>query len=424
MSEALARAIVGALGVDPAGASREWRGFGGRQWGRTLPWLDLSGLALYFRDRIAAAGALALLPDAVRGRLDLCDADNRARAADAASEIFALSALFRGAGLRHAVLKGLSMVPDYCADAALRTQYDQDLLFDPDSLGAVDALLGSRGYTPKSSAEHPVVYKLPSKPVRFPDSSRGFYSRHLSRPVEVHVRLWDTAHDNIDIPLQTDWLSRSVEQRIGGQPLRVLAGEDALVFQVLHAFHHILGNWCRLSILFEISHFVGRRAADHAFWSAFLERIRPVRGVADMAFVVFSLAEEIFGERIPEHVRTALHTPRSPALRLWIERYGAVSALGNFRGDKFSLFLHEEFVADRASWRQIRMRRLFPAHRPHRPSALVFQRGFSLAGKARMECMHALRRLRFHGVSAARYALEYPRWILLRHARLRSALPL
>src|SRR2546426_4391090 len=51
---------------------------------------------------------------------------------------------------------------------------------------------------------------------------------------------------------------------------------------------------------------------------------------------------------------------------LWIERYGRPSALANFRSNKYSLFLHREFVEDPAAWAGIRRQRLFPARRPHR----------------------------------------------------------
>jgi len=106
------------------------------------------------------------------------------------------------------------------------------------------------------------------------------------------------------------------------------------------------------------------------------------------------------------------------ALALWTERYGRSSALANFRNDKYSLFLHREFVEDPADWAGIRRQRLFPTHRPHRPPAVVFQRGFSRWGQLRMESFHALSRLKFHAISAFGYALEYPQWTHYRSARV------
>jgi hypothetical protein len=190
------------------------------------------------------------------------------------------------------------------------------------------------------------------------------------------------------------------------------------LFQVLHAFKHILRNWCRLSVFLEVAWFLNRRSSDSAFWSGFAARIETVRWAREATYLVFTLAEQLFGGVIPGRLRDALRSPLTPPLDLWIERYGRQSAVSNFNNDKCSLFLHREFVDDPSEWAAIRRRRLFPLQRPHRPPAVVFQRGFSAIGRIWMEKSHAFRRFKFHGSAGLRYLIEYPRWVVLRRLRL------
>src|SRR5262249_20833935 len=143
-----------------------------------------------------------------------------------------------------------------------------------------------------------------------------------------------------------------------------LGDEDALVFQVLHAFRHILRNWCRLSVFLEIAWSLNRRSSDSLFWTRFAYRINQLRWVPEATMVVFTLAKHLFGAPIPEEIKKQLTPARYPVLALWTERYGRRSALANFRNDKNTLFLHREFVEDSAAWAGIRRRRLFPIQRP------------------------------------------------------------
>jgi hypothetical protein len=95
---------------------------------------------------------------------------------------------------------------------------------------------------------------------------------------------------------------------------------------------------------------------------------------------------------------------------LWIEKYGRRSALANFRGDKYSLILHAQFIDDPAAWSVIRRQRLFPCRRPHRPPAEVFQRGFSRWEKWRVNGSHGLGRFKFHARAVLTYAWARIEW--------------
>ena len=421
MNRSLPEAILDQLASTRAEAlpGARWRCFSEREWKQALMWLDLSGLAIYFHDEMKRSNGLDALPDGARRSLERRRADNRLRTVRIAEELAALCTSFAQARVRYAVLKGLALVPDYCSDPALRTQYDHDVLLDSASLAAAAVVMEKAGYRRKNTeGASVVVYRPPEPAIRFAETSEGLYSPLLGRSVEAHLTLWEESEDNIRVALPGDFLDRARRRRWDGIEFVALCDEDSLVFQILHAFRHILRNWCRLSIFLEIGRFVDRRAADSAFWKAFTDRIEGIRWAREASLVVFTLAERLFSARVPPQLRQSLTTRLSPALDLWIERYGRRAALSNFHGDKCSLFLHEEFVDSPSEWAAIRRRRLFPVQRPHRPPATLFQRGFSTTGKVWMESAHALRRIRFHGLANLRYALEYPRWIQLRRMRL------
>jgi Uncharacterised nucleotidyltransferase len=394
--------------------------FGKREWDEALEWLDLSGLAVYFLQRIRSSGASYTLPDFVRTELERRGADNGLRTQEILREFQVFIEAFEQARVKYAVLKGISLLPDYCPDLEYRAQYDHDVLVDADTFDTACRALEAAGYYPKDGAdeESVAVYRPVQPEIRFSRNSEALYSARLGRSIEVHRTLWEGNEDRIRLRLPEDFLDRRQLRYSEGIRFAALCEEDCLLFQVLHAFKHILRNWCRLSIFLEVAHFLNRRATDSNFWRNYASRIENIRWAPQATLIVFTLAEQLFGAPIPAQLRSTLRTPLFPALNLWIERYGKYSALSNFHDDKSSLFLHREFVESASEWAAIRRKRLFPIRRPHRPPAVVFQRGFSNLGRVWMEKAHAFGRLRFHGLSGLRYALEYPRWVVLRRMRL------
>jgi hypothetical protein len=393
--------------------------FGRREWDQTLAWLDMSGLAIYFLQRIQSSGASPTLPAFAVEELQRRGADNRLRAQGILQEFRILIDAFEQSNVKYAVLKGIALLPDYCPDLQFRTQYDHDVLVDAHTFNEACKSLEQAGYRRKAGDEESVaVYRQVQPEVRFSQNSEALYSPRLRRSIEVHRTLWEDTEDRISIGLPDDFIDRAQIRYWEGIRFAALSDEDCLLFQILHAFKHIVRNWCRLSIFLEIAHFLNRRASDSEFWTSYAKRIEHVRWAPEATLIVFTLAEKLFGGVVPSQLQAVLRTPLSPALNLWIERYGRHSALSNFHDDKCSLFLHREFVDNPSEWAAIRKKRLFPIRRPHRPPPVVFQRGFSNIGRVWMEKAHAFGRLRFHGLAGLRYALEYPRWIVLRRMRL------
>src|SRR5215471_6022507 len=166
MKVTLAEAVVDQLSLTQNRSfdDRVWSSFSEADWEKAFAWLDLSGLALYLRDRLERVNSLDIVPACVRERLDRCQAENRLRVQAMTEEFKALNAMFKSEAIENLVLKGFSLCPDYCADPAIRTQYDHDFLIRSDSISRTAALFQAAGYRRKTSSdEHPIEYRRPDR---------------------------------------------------------------------------------------------------------------------------------------------------------------------------------------------------------------------------------------------------------------------
>lgn len=395
-----------------------WHAFSKAEWSRALDWLDLSGLALYFWQKMKSTTAGEALPISVQARLARCHEENCARVIAIKKEFATLNRLFEDGGVEYAVLKGFALIPDYCSDLSLRTQYDHDYLIRPGTLARAEEVLRKAGYRRKPSREgYHITYFRPASDVIASGRPVGLYSAGLGRPIELHLRLWDHAEEKVSVELPEDFLDRITKHSSLGLEYPALSEEDRLIFQVLHAFRHVLRNWCRLSVFLEISHLIQARASDSDFWFRYGERIRNMRWLPEASTVIFMLAENLFGGSVPAQVLSQVPPAFSSIVDVWIERYGLKAALENFRDSKYSLFLHREFVDDNAEWAEVLKRRLFPVHRPHQLPNVLSNPALGGLGRILDRLMHAFRRLRFHAFAAFAYVWEYPRWQVARDAR-------
>jgi hypothetical protein len=92
-----------------------------REWRKLLHWLDLSGLALYFLDRLSELDLCGLLPAAVLDRLQLNLIDNTQRTRSMITESIAIQRDFQKANLTYVNLKGLSLCPHSVPKLELRS---------------------------------------------------------------------------------------------------------------------------------------------------------------------------------------------------------------------------------------------------------------------------------------------------------------
>jgi hypothetical protein len=395
------------------------RGFSESEWQRNLPWLDLAGVALFFWQRVRQMGLENTIPFGICSQLDRREGDNRLRTAAMTIEWKQLNDMFNSQGIRCLTLKGLATIPDYCADPVLRLQFDHDFLVDENCLGTMDEALRSAGYRRKNLRVRDRVLYVPDTPApsRFSDPFE-YYSLRLQRPIELHFKLWDAEEEGFALELPRDLFANSTTRRWSGYNFSALSDEDALLFEALHAFRHITHNWCRLSVLFEIGHFLDQRRGDRAFWARFCGRVEHDGRLRRLAGVVFTLAARVFGISNPLPDFASEFLAIVPALQLWVNRQGEKSALANFASNKSSLFLLGEFIDDRVVWRGTRRRRLFPMQLPNRRNAAGKQK----ACYAFLACCklgaQIIQRSWFHLWAAFRYGCEYPLWhVLVRHAR-------
>lgn len=383
-----------------------------------MDWLDDGGLTLIWWNRLIEAGQKLLAPDEVRERLDRNLKDHRLRVSQMVSEFDGINSSFKTAGIAYAVLKGFALTPEYCSEVCLRTSYDYDYLVDPELVSPAEQALKSIGFVRKQGTEdHPIVYFHRDRPPQRPLSRNDLYTAEFPRTIEVHYRFWDPDMLKIPLVLPIDLLSRrearELSSRAGsGSSIRyyALSREDELIFQVLHVFRHILRNWCRLCSLLDIAHFLECNAADSDFWNRFLAQIDRKQSLTDIVGVVFLLAATVFGATIPDPVLAQVIAKLRPPLTLWVERYGRDSALSNFSNNKFSLFLHREFIDDKACWRQIRRTRLFPVPRPNGVFRATDGTTLEHLKAGSKQLIYIIRRMNHHLTGTIQYGLEAPFW--------------
>src|ERR1700679_4246301 len=113
----------------------------GVEWRRLLHWLDISGLALYFLERLRQLDLCGIVPPSIVARLEQNQVDNTARMRGMVAESVRLQKAFQGEDISYAILKGLSLYPESVERLELRHQFDLDFLVAAKSAGAAKGIL-------------------------------------------------------------------------------------------------------------------------------------------------------------------------------------------------------------------------------------------------------------------------------------------
>jgi hypothetical protein len=377
-------------------------------WRKALYWLDVSGLALYFIDRLALLGLKCCLPEFVVERLQQNLDDNRIRTASLFQETVEISHAFQKHGISFAVLKGFTLTPDSVPDSALRCQMDIDFLIAAKDATTALYCLNDFGY--RLHAVSGKTWECKAGALGKPDI-RNLYKTHTQRSVELHLQPGCGYGAE---QTQQNKLTRAQGRSIQGVILPALAPNDLLLQQASHLFKHLCHEHTRASWMLEFRNHVLARSDNPEFWND-LERMSSEAQSAVAIGAVTLLATQMFGNFAPEGLRRWSMSQLSAPVSLWIEMYGRRAMLTDFPGSKLYLLLRAQLKTNLTSESVSSRRLIFPFHMPPQitqPEA--GERILSRLRRYRIQAGFVFFRLRFHLVEGLRYAIEASRW----HRRL------
>jgi hypothetical protein len=369
-----------------------------KEWNRLLHWLDMSGLALYFFDRLVELELSDLLPPATFTHLYLNLIDNTQRTRSMISESIAIQQEFQKAGFIYANLKGLSLCPSSVPKPELRLQFDLDFLVAERFMPEARRILERRGYRLNLMSGRSWEFKFNERPwLDLKDIYKDFHSYAVD------------LHGESSVPGGTSPLERLQWGELHGLKMPSLSPVDLLLGQGLHAFKHIWGGYSRASHLLEFRRHVLNRRDESAFWCELqMAAKRHPRASFELG-VVTLLTTRVMGDFAPPAFTTWTVDSLPRPVRLWVEMYGHHVALGGYPGNKLHLLLQKEFEI--AGIAQKQKRSLRQALLPLRlPSPVVRALpNESLPVRIRRYSRYPqliLERLRYHIVEGFRFALE------------------
>lgn len=396
-----------------------------RQWKHVLQWMDDAGLAFYFLQKLKHTNASDVIPPSVLSQLQRNFTSNQLRVHYMSRRFDAINGRFTDAGMHYVVLKGFSLVPQFCPYAALRHQGDFDYLVDEQSLPAASRILIDERYKPQDSRSSTQTIFV--SPGGEPSRNGQQYSPQAPHAVELHTDIWDsTMHRVPSIPCLFS-TAQARTHNWNGIRFPAQTDADAFLLQVLHTCHHLFGQWVRMSCLYEIGYFLQRRAWDNELWGRIEQRARDSAILREFVVIVAGMVNRLFAAPVPELVQSWGARTR-PGPRIWTEHYARSWALDGlpvfefslFPRAKLALFLHQEYRS--ASWVEAAQPQSeAPSSRLSRIVSSVKRNPTLALNPSWWKHQHLFRRALFHGLAGLRYVCEIPRWKWRNRAYARSA---
>jgi hypothetical protein len=359
------------------------------EWRQALHWLNVTGLALYFLDRVDQLDIGDMLPAFVLARLRRNLAGNTERTAALMTEWIDINRDFQNAGMSWANIKGFSLGPPSVPRPELRSQLDLDFLVAETSAPAARRILEDRGYRLRFATRRSMEFNAHDEK---PLSLRDLYKPTPHRYVEVHIE-----------PSTSPLLDRVEMFRTHDLSLPVLNPLDLFLGQGLHVYKHLRGEFTRPAHLVEFRRHVIARSNDVAFW-------RQLRALAEKdprhpvgLGVVTLLISHLMGSFAPQALTTWTVDCLCPATRLWVKLCAHNAILSGTHGTKFNLLLQETLdPMGMPSPRPLRQS-LFPPKLllpvPNNPNKDLV----STVRRRRQQLRFIVLRVRYHLVEGLRY---------------------
>jgi hypothetical protein len=375
------------------------------QWQRLLLWLDYHGLALYFFDQVARAQSADSFPapaisESIFDALDQRLQQNTFRTRNMIAESVAIQRDFQEAGLRYALLKGLSLWPSSFSRPELRSQFDLDFLVAESNLSEAREILTRRGYRLYVAA------------------GRSWEFKRNERPhVDLHDLYRDTGAFRVELhaepqePSGFSLLDRVFWHELAGFVTPTLSPFDLFLGHGLHAYKHTCSEFCRAALLLEFRRHILFHRDDVGFWETLEQLTGEDTQLAFRLGAVILLIEQVMGRFAPEALTHWTVDPLPASVRLWIRMYGHRAVLGSFPGSKLYLLLQRELETHGIRARRSIRQSLIPSNFPHLVIRAIPGESLSFrVARYRMQLRVILSRFRFHLAEGARFAWESRRW--------------
>jgi hypothetical protein len=370
------------------------------EWQRLLNWLDVSGLALYFQDRLAQLGLRDSLPGAVADRLQKNLDNNAKRTLGMVEESVAIQREFQDSALSYAVVKGLSLSPESVPRPELRHQFDLDYLISEKSAPVARSILERRGYCLRAISGRTWEFKINETPYV---SIKDFYKNLPYRAVELHLEA--------DTPGEDSRLDRATTRDMFEISMPILSPVDLFRGQAMHIFKDICCGTSRTAHLLEFYRHVISRRDDDAFWRELRAQAEGDRRTCVGIGVGTYLVASIMGHFAPKALTAWTAEVLPPPICLWVDRYGRHTIFANHPGTKFFLLLQKELDNVDISGRSTVKKSLWPSRLPPVVIRGSSKETFSTRiARYRVQARFVFERLRFHIVEGVRYTLESYRW--------------